>query len=317
MTTTSHNSVCLIVCYFGELPPYVDCVFRSCAGNPDVNWLLFTDDKTDHRLPPNVRREFTTLAQLRDQFSQTIGFAVELSSPYKLCDFRPAFGLLFHEYLTGYDFWGHCDLDQVFGNLRRFLREDVMNTHDRVFTRGHLSLYRNTDTVNELFRRQAPGVPDFREVFTDPHNRQFDEAPGIHPILRYHGIPQYHEDIAVDVVRPTRWSYTRFEGYEIENFPQQVFYWHKGRLCQAYRLDEGTILDREFAYIHFQKRKLPAPSFDPWQEDGFLVTPTGFVPYNREPLTDADFQKYNAARLRPWRELLAKAGGRCRRLLRL
>lgn len=309
-------SVCLIVCYIGKLPPYVDCVLRSCAGNPDIRWLLFTDDAGDYRLPPNVRRELTTLDALRDRFSRALGFPVALPCAYKICDFKPAFGLMFREYLTGCDFWGHCDLDQIFGDLRRFLRPEILAAHDRVFTRGHLSLYRNTPRVNELFRLQAPGIPGYQEVFADPRVRQFDEWLGIHPILRYHGIAQYHEEIAVDVVRPTRWRYPRFEGYEIENFPEQVFYWYHGKLYQAYRLDEGAILDREYAYLHFQKRRLAGPPFDPWQTEGFLITPDGFRPYAREPLTAADFKRYNASHWRPAAELWAKAVARLGRAVR-
>jgi hypothetical protein len=308
------SRICLIVTYFGQFPPYMECVLRSCALNPSIQWLLVTDNHTDYHFPPNVRREFTTLDELRNKFSVVLGFPVSLPVSYKICDFRPAFGVLFQELLANFDFWGHCDLDQIFGDLRRFLRQDVLETHDRIFTRGHLSLYRNTDKVNNYFRLNAPNIRSFQEVFTDPVHRQFDEWRGIYPILRYHGIPQHHEEVAIDLVRPTRWRYTRFEGYETPNYLHQVFYWHKGKLFQAYRLPENAILDREFAYIHLAMRKLPAPSFDPSQSDGFLIAPNGFFPYNREYLTVEDFQRFNASRMRPWREILATFSHRFRSL---
>ena len=43
---------------------------------------------------------------------------VTLDRPYKLCDFKPAYGFIFGEYLKEYDYWGHCDIDIVWGDLR-------------------------------------------------------------------------------------------------------------------------------------------------------------------------------------------------------
>ena len=76
-------------------------------------------------------------------------------------------------------------------------------------------------------------------------------------------------------------------------------------------------LDREFAYIHLQKRPLPSPIFNPSEMDGFLITPDGFFPYNREPLTEADYQKYNHSHLRSPSELWSMARRSLRRRLGL
>ena len=42
-------------------------------------------------------------------------------------DLRPAYGVLFEEYLDGYDFWGHCDLDVLFGRIRDHLPPAARN----------------------------------------------------------------------------------------------------------------------------------------------------------------------------------------------
>jgi hypothetical protein len=49
---------------------------------------------------------------------------------------------------------------------------------------------------------------------------------------------------------------------------------------------------------------MPVPAFDPFAVNGFLVTPDGFFPYNREPLTDEDFARYNRERWRPREQIL-------------
>ncbi len=314
-TAKPRSSICLIVCYFGNLPRYLNCVLRSCECNGDIEWLIFTDDKTEWRYPSNIHIKHTTLADLREEFSNKLGFGVVLQHPHKLCDFKPAYGFLFPEYLKGFDFWGHCDLDVIFGDIRQFLAEDILGEYDKILVRGHLCLYRNTPKVNSYFMLQPPPqLADYRKVFSDTAVVPFDEWRGIYSILRYHSIPQYQEEILVDVVPPTRWRYTRYEGTQIPNYPRQVFYWHKGKVFQAYLNNDrgsdndrvGTV-DREFAYIHFQKRPLPTPHFDPFSVDGFLITPEGFVPYAREYLSEDDYRRLNRSRFRPAKEILQRA----------
>ncbi len=313
----TRKSLCLVICYMGRLPAYIDCVFRSCECNEDIDWLIFTDDQTARRTPANVRIMPATFDGLREQFSRMLGMEVCIPNSYQLCKFKPAYGYLFEDVLKGYDFWGHTDLDVIYGDLRKFIREDILAAYNKVLCRAHLSLYRNVPEVNKYFMLEAPKVVRYDVAFRDPENRQFDEWRGICPLLRYHNVPQYHEEFIVDVVPPTRWKYTRFEGTSIRNYPYQVFYWYQGKVFQAYlNSDEGTV-DQEFAYIHFQRRPLPAPSFDPYEADGFLITPGGFEPYRRENLTKEDYLRYNRERTRPARELMEKARRSLRRRLGL
>jgi hypothetical protein len=303
----------LLAGYFGRLPSHFDCVLRSCEFNPSIQWVILTDDPTPHELPKNVRLQQATVPELRTLFCRKLGFEVSLEHAYVLCDFRPAFGQLFGEIFSGFDFWGHCDLDVIFGDLRHFLRPEILERHDRILQRGHLSIYRNTDEVNRYFMKSAPGAMDYREVFRDPEYRGFDEWKGIYRILRYHGVPQFREEIVADIVSPTRYRYPRFETTELPNYPLQVFYWHRGKMFQAHMNNEAGIEDRELAYIHFQKRPMPKPDFDPRHAEGFLITPDGFVPYAREHLTEEDFLRLNRARLRPTAEICADFSDRVRR----
>jgi hypothetical protein len=305
-TTNSRprSSICLIRWWFGDYLPYMDCVLRSCAANPDIDWLLLTDNPSRKNFPPNVHTHLTSVAKFRKLFSAKLGFAVNLPNSPILTIFKPAFGIFFEELLAGYDFWGCCDLDMIFGDLRKFLREDILATHDKILCRGHLTIYRNTPEVNRHFMRDCPGVRNYREVFQAGKFYQFDERSGINLIFRYYNLRQFHDEFIVDVVPPTRWKYTRFEGTAIHNHPEQVFYWHQGKVFHAYYNCDRGINDDEYAYIHFQRRPMPAPAFDPFAVNGFLITPDGFFPYNREPLTDADFARYNRERWRPREQIL-------------
>lgn len=72
-----------------------------------------------------------------------------------MCDFRPFYGRIFKYYLRGYQFWGYCDIDIVFGDLSKVLNEDFLSNID-IFTAydkslvGHFTVLRNTEEINNL-----------------------------------------------------------------------------------------------------------------------------------------------------------------------
>jgi hypothetical protein len=72
--------------------------------------------------------------------------------------------------------------------------------------------------------RNCPGARNYREVFQAGKFYQFDEWRGVDLIFRYYNLRQFHDEFIVDVVPPTRWKITRFEGTAIRNHPEQVFY---------------------------------------------------------------------------------------------
>jgi hypothetical protein len=112
-------SIRLVVPYFGERPSYLPLVVTSMAHNPDIDWLLITEAPV--RDAPNVTVQLCDFAGLVARIERKFDFEVSLERPYKLCGLRPAFGEIFRDELAGYDFWGHSDLDVVFGRIRKHL----------------------------------------------------------------------------------------------------------------------------------------------------------------------------------------------------
>jgi hypothetical protein len=109
--------------------------------------------------------------------AKALGFEVAVESGYKLCDFKPAYGLIFSDCIRGYDFWGYCDVDVIFGNIRAFMTDELLNEYDIISARhdyltGCFALYRNTAAMRELFKQSK----DCRKVFTNPRNFFFDET---------------------------------------------------------------------------------------------------------------------------------------------
>jgi Family of unknown function (DUF6625) len=282
-------TVLLILPYFGTFPRYSDLFFKSCEANPTINWLLVTDQSVDAgRLPPNVALRRTTFARLKKSIDAALGFETALESPYKLCDFKPAYGVIFADAIERFDFWGHCDMDLVFGDIRRFLTADILRAYSKVLIHGHLSLYRNSDDVNRYFTLEAPNA-SFREAFSDPRSFAFDEFGGMQAIYEHHGIRVFRNDaFFADIRHQIYRLYTESP----PNARHQCFYWERGKLFRSF-WENGTCGRQEYIYIHLQKRRMHPPTFDVKAADAWFIRPYDFVVKTSDPSTRAQMYWMN------------------------
>lgn len=170
--------VILISCYFGKFPWYFQLFLHTCKHNPTIDFLIVTDQSTDnHGLPDNVCMVNTTLDNLNKEFSGKLQLKTNIQEAYKLCDFKPAFGFLFPAHLKDYDFWGHCDIDIIWGNIRAFISDELLNNYDVISARhdyvtGSFCLWRNNRYINTLFKQSR----DYKMVFSDALHYCFDEC---------------------------------------------------------------------------------------------------------------------------------------------
>ena len=170
--------IIFIITYIGKYPWYFPYFLHSCRYNQTIDFLIFTDnDGLNFELPPNVKMIPYSIDRFKIDASQTLGFEVTVESGYKLCDLRPAYGYIFSDYIKDYDFWGYCDIDLIFGNIRLFMTNELLNEYDIISARhdyltGCFALYRNNPFMRELFKQSK----DCRKVFTVPRNFFFDET---------------------------------------------------------------------------------------------------------------------------------------------
>ncbi len=101
--------------------------------NPDFNWLLLTDDRQAFEYPGNVQVKYILLQDVAKLADSKFGFHVKLDEAYKLCDFKPAYGYIFEEYIKEYEFWGHCDIDIILGKISHFLTREILDRYDKFF----------------------------------------------------------------------------------------------------------------------------------------------------------------------------------------
>lgn len=244
--------IALINCYFGTLPGLFPAWLASCGRNPAVDFFLITDATLPQPVPENVKVIPTRWEKLLERIEGCFSFPVALRSPYKLTDFKPAYGHIFRDLLEPYDYWGYCDVDLVFGDLWAFLREPLEQGYEKIYELGHLTLYKNTER-NRLLYRQRGGVFSFRQVYAHPEFYSFDEHAGQILISKKQGIRTWRrEDMADISCRIHRLTASRQE-----NYPDQVFYCEDGAVRRAF-LREGRVETQDYVYIHLQKRRYEA-----------------------------------------------------------
>jgi hypothetical protein len=297
------TSIRLIVPYFGERPPYLPLVVKSMASNPDVDWLLLTDAPVPDA-PPNVAVQVCEFADLAARIRGHFDFEISLERPYKLCDFRPAYGEIFREELAGYDFWGHCDLDVVFGRIRDHLPPEAFAV-DKILIQGNFSLYRNTAEAARWFRHEIDGI-SYRAAMTTPAAMHFDEMAGIYYILRDLGVPMWLEPVIFDL--SFRMYRTRAE--HPDGRDPRRYAWEQGEVCE-YRIEGGEIVRRTALLAHLQKRTMREPSPDVLAADRYWILANGFAVQER-----LSRWAIRASRIPAGRELLPHYVRRVRRSMR-
>ena len=277
---------CIIVVWFGKLPEYFGFWEHSCGANEAyADFLLVTDQEYTPAFS-NIHVQQTTMADLRQKMSDKLGLCASFEKTFKSCDFRPAYGVIFDRELEGYEYWGHCDLDQVFGDLGILMDRADFAEYHKIGRSGHLTLFRNTPEMNELYRREG-ALFDYRTVFATPENYAFDERTGICRIAQKQKVPYLNiVNLRADIRVRTR----RLEINGLKNYDKQLFYWDNGHLYRAYVVDD-QIREEEFTYIHFQKKKLR--NLCGSIPGAFYIGREGFFE-KQTSVTMADFEKYNA-----------------------
>ena len=172
------HKIAFMNCHFGKMPWYFQYFLHSCKYNPSIDFFIITDDHTyAGRLPNNVKMIMSSLEEINALATQKLGFQTAIRNPYKLCDFKPAYGLLFEDILQYYDFWGINDIDIIFGDIRNFMTDEVLSDFDLISVRhdyitGYFSLFRNNDAMRWLFSHSK----DYRKVFNSDRHYCFDET---------------------------------------------------------------------------------------------------------------------------------------------
>ena len=287
--------IAIVLPYFtaggGDFPAYFQFFLNSCADNPTIDWLIYTDDVFLFEAPDNVHVHKCSFEWFRNRLQGLFDFEITLDKPYKLCDYKPAYGQALEEDLRSYDYWGHCDCDLIFGNIRRFIPDELLANNEKVFSRGHFSLYKNNGEINSFYK--SGGY--YKTVFTSPAAFAFDEwggGKGISSMFQDSRRTMY-DDLPYDDIK-SRWDgFHLTKSYKgayhqqndlslIKKYAPMKYIWyeyHGGRLIRKC-LRKGVVNDEEVLYAHFQKRPLTL-AFDAKNSsfEDYMIVPDRIIPF--------------------------------------
>ncbi len=150
----------LLTPWCGPPPRWQEQFRKRMAANRIVDWETV----------PLTLEQFNALA------TERLGVRCRKNTFYNAnCDLRPMYGHLFADKYEGYEFWGWCDVDVVFGDLDRLL-PPLLDAHDVVTTAGNyvhgpLTVFR-TGWTKSLYLTDD----QWKDVVADPDYWNFDET---------------------------------------------------------------------------------------------------------------------------------------------
>lgn len=253
------NKITLISPYFGkQFPSTFPALLDSMKHNPKVTFIIPTNIETDSiESSENIVFVKTDLCSLNENIDSILEYHAAIKSAYKLVDFKPMYGELFSHYIKDSTWWGYFDSDIIFGDISHFLTDNFLENYDRIYTHGHLTLFRNNTCMNTLWNRNfnLPEVPSFKEVATNKAVFAFDEwgwgknkGRGLSYALKHeNNIRQYDDNKWFADLVKDEFAFTTTSGRVIDYFT-----YNKGKLV-------GFCTDNtksSYLYVHFQKRTI-------------------------------------------------------------
>jgi hypothetical protein len=216
-----------------------------------------------------------SFAAFQERVEEQLGMKVALERPYNLCDLKTSYGTILADYLDEYDFWGCTDLDLVYGRIRSFITDELLDQHDVIAARpwyltGFFFLFRNNDHLNQLYRQSR----DYKRVYKSPEHFSFIECNKAWQDLR-DGVSIFEADTAIEsmteVIRREEQNGLRVHFSEMarESVGATPLKWNEGVLTEG---------EKEWLLFHFVVHKSHwAFSFPEWAEipDAFTISRFG------------------------------------------
>lgn len=264
------NNICVLVVYFGSWPEYFGLFLNSCRRNKSIDFI-FISDCGENELIAKTDNCFYfdfSLNEVSLLVSKKIGLEVNICNPYKLCDFKPAYGLIFEDYLSGYDYWGWCDIDLIFGDIKPFL--ECLYLYDcwhvrKNWTSGSFSLMRNKEKIIKLFLRSS----DWKKIFLDNKYYGFDECGNLLTRVakgeRLSDLPMDIESFTHLVTELSSKGVIRshFKNLAFEGIPKKLFYDDKltDNECKEYILFHYISTKSRWLFIYPDWKNIPTSFF--------------------------------------------------------
>jgi hypothetical protein len=266
-------------------------------------------------LPENIKAVNVKFEDFAQKFQDFFPFDIKLNSPYKLCDFKIFYGGVLKKYVDPYDFWGFCDCDLIWGDIRKFITDDMLSKYNHLYGLGHFQLQKVEDPeyMRILENTRAKGKYDYKYVLGHEANFVIDELPFGLPMQYYkENRGKYYvefEDGGRPYDSPLPDYFQFMDGFNCMNelgrefkltmyfkYRNIVPFWQRsfdskkaGKKNIIYRYSAGNlekifyqngqIRSEEILYAHFMKRKLKVVTDN---QNKYLIVPNKFVDYKED-----------------------------------
>ena len=242
------SRVAIIHPFFGVVPPWWNVYIESVKKNRDFDFLYITDLVLPKCDASNITVIKCSLSEIEILAGNGLGFSVKLHSSYKMCDLKPAYGLIFKDFIKEYDFWGFADIDLIYGNINSFIKKEFYKKFDVITCRrdciaGQFTILKNKPFINRI----CQSIPNYKKIVNSEEPCYSDELDFRDQILNFsqQGLlkPYFEENLADDILAESR-----------------------GRKALFFKFDEGRIIDcitsQERFLFHFQKSKKKSEFLD-------------------------------------------------------
>lgn len=257
------KKIVFIIPYFGKFNNYFPLFLNSCEKNREYcDWIIITDNNSNYLYPQNVQVIHLTFEEIQNKIKEKFEFQVSIEYPYKLCDYKPAYGYIFEDLISEYLYWGYCDTDLIWGDFSLLLNHINIEKYDKIFDLGHCTIYKNNKTNNRRFMKSINGEKRYKVVYQSVGNCSFDEEynKSINNIFIKDNAKIYSKSYSANIyMKSSNFRLTHLQKdkyhYSIEKTKKAFFIWNDGRLMR-YVLNGKKIDVEEYLYIHMQSRKM-------------------------------------------------------------
>lgn len=271
------KSIALLIPYFGKWPAWMPLFLDSIERNETIDFHFITDCDTSISTAKNIYFHPTSFEAYVANAEKKIGAPINVPNAYKICDLRPFFGIIHHDIIKNYDFYGWTDTDIFFGNIRQFYTNDLLNKYEvlsshKIRLAGHLALLRTTKKYTQLGYK----VYDWQKAVKNPNFVGIDEHGMTNALCMtfwdkiFEKLKLSTDNFVLNALR--KWKKRKYYFVEQYSTPFTPIPWLDGSINSAqpdtWFYHQGTITndrdgDRKFMYLHLMNFKSSL-----WRADG-------------------------------------------------
>jgi len=268
-----------------------DLYLRTCAANPTVQWIIVHDGPVPTRKPENVRFVQMTKDDFARRSSKALDVSFTLASGYKGGDLRPALGAIFADCLCDFDFWGYNDSDLFWGDIRRFVTEEMLTNYDiitscRASIVGQFTIFRNSGVTRDAYQL----IPEYKERLVAAKAEYLEETV-LDRAVQANGVRICRKQLQIHDENSVEWEAMARQWELEEKGNLNEWFWEGGPCLwkdgHLYHLATG----KETMFFHFKTWKfhwrdnslLRPLTYRDSLHDGFTITKEGIrLRYKRQ-----------------------------------